>query len=159
PIIVDSRHGFAVRVAILQVGQDFLNNIAYECVGDLHGLSVVRCQLFVALKTVLSSTLTVSTMPMIVASTGRFSVSGVKRALEPCTIRTIAPRPAPTVSTHTNVRPVLTNLSRAAGSTRIGSTVKSLCPTMLATFCVATTLPVTLATNIQTSQLVLSRVA
>ena len=45
-------------------------------------------------------------MPMMVASTGSFSVSGVRRALEPCTISTISPWPAPTVSTQTKVRPV-----------------------------------------------------
>src|SRR5437763_11232147 len=102
-------------------------------------------------KMVLFSTLTVSTMPMMVASTGNFSVSGVKRALEPCTISTVSPWPAPTVSTTTKVRPVLTSLSRVAGSTRNGSTVSSLRPIIEATFCVATTLPVTFARNIGAS--------
>src|SRR5262245_26027758 len=94
---------------------------------------------------------TVSTMPMIVASTGSFSVSGVKRALEPCTIKTISSCPAPTVSTHTNVRPVPTRRSRPAGSTRSGSTVSSLRPVIDATLCVAITLPVTLARNMNAS--------
>src|SRR5437879_5774553 len=88
---------------------------------------------------------------MMVASTGSFSVSGVRRALEPWTIRTISPWPAPTVSTTTNVRPVVTRRLRAAGSTRIGSTVNSLRPIKEATFWVATTLPVTLARNMGTS--------
>src|SRR5262245_45151698 len=86
-------------------------------------------------------------MPTMAASTGSFSVSGVMRALEPCTINTISPWPAPTVSTTTNVRPVLTRRSRCAGSTRSGSTVSSLRPVIDATFWVATTLPVTLARN------------
>src|SRR5918911_666617 len=86
---------------------------------------------------VLFSTLTVSTMPMMVQSTGSFSVSGVS--------------PAPTVSTTTKVRPVLTSLSRWPGSTRSGSTVSSLRPVIEATFCVATTLPVTLARNMGAS--------
>src|ERR1700736_6042181 len=90
-------------------------------------------------------------MPIIVASTGSFSVSGVNRALEPCTISTISPCPAPTVSTTTKVLPVPISLSRVPGSTRSGSTVKSLRPTIEATFCVATTLPVTFATNMSAS--------
>src|SRR5438067_4842957 len=90
-------------------------------------------------------------MPMMVASTGSFSVSGVKRALDPCTINTISPCPAPTVSTTTNVRPVPTRRSFWAGSTRSGSTVSSLRPVIDASFCVATTLPVTLAMNISVS--------
>src|SRR4051812_10780865 len=102
-------------------------------------------------KMVLFSTFTVSTMPMMVASTGSFSVSGVRRALDPCTINTISPCPAPTVSTTTKVRPVLTSRSRWPGSTRSGSTVRSLRPVMEATFCVATTLPVTRARNMGAS--------
>src|SRR5262245_17140473 len=90
-------------------------------------------------------------MPTMAASTGSFSVSGVMRALEPCTISTISPWPAPTVSTTTNVRPVFTSRSRWAGSTRSGSTVSSLCPVIEATFCVATTLPVTRARNMMPS--------
>src|SRR5437773_9392639 len=90
-------------------------------------------------------------MPMMQESTGNFSVSGHMRALEPWTISTISSCPAPTVSTQTNVRPVPTNRSRLSGSTRRGSTVKSLRPVMEASFCVATTLPVTLARNISTS--------
>ena len=90
-------------------------------------------------------------MPMMVASTGNFSVSGVRRALEPCTISTVSPSPAPTVSTTTNVRPVLTRRSFWAGSTRSGSTVSNLRPVNDASFCVATTLPVTLAMNINLS--------
>ncbi len=35
-------------------------------------------------------------MPMITASIGRFLVSGVSRALEPCVISTNSPSPAPT---------------------------------------------------------------
>src|SRR5262245_38760398 len=97
------------------------------------------------------STLTLSTMPMMVASTGSFSVSGVRRALEPWTISTSSPCPAPTVSTQTKVRPVPTSRSRWAGSTRSGSTVSSLCPVIDATFCVAITLPVTLARNMTPS--------
>src|SRR4051812_14423872 len=98
-------------------------------------------------KIVLFSTLTVSTMPMMVASTGNFSVSGVRRALEPCTISTISPWPAPTVSTTTNDRPVLTRRSRVAGSTRSGSTSSSRWPVIDGTFLVATTVPGTPATN------------
>src|SRR5438132_12678962 len=90
-------------------------------------------------------------MPTMTASTGNFSVSGVMRALEPWTMRTISPWPAPTVSTTTNVRPVETSLSRLAGSTRSGSTVRSLRPVMELIFCVATTLPVTLARNMVAS--------
>src|SRR5437660_6747704 len=90
-------------------------------------------------------------MPTITASTGSFSVSGVMRALEPWTMRTISPWPAPTVSTTTNVRPVVTSLSRLPGSTRSGSTVRSLRPVIEATFCVETTLPVTLARNMVAS--------
>src|SRR5947209_7065273 len=90
-------------------------------------------------------------MPMIVASTGSFSVSGVRRALEPCTISTISPWPAPTVSTTTNVLPVGTRRARSAGSTRSGSTVSNLRPIIEATFCVATTLPVTRARNMAAS--------
>src|SRR5262249_30430455 len=56
-------------------------------------VSAVRAE-----KTVLFSTRTLSTMPMMVASMGSFSVSGVSRALEPCTISTVSPSPAPTVS-------------------------------------------------------------
>src|SRR5262249_42103675 len=82
------------------------------------------------------------------ASTGNFSVSGVRRALEPCTISTICPWPAPTVSTATKLRPVPTSRSRDCGSTRSGSTIRSLCPVMDATFCVATTTPGTRARNI-----------
>src|SRR5205085_563068 len=82
---------------------------------------------------------------------GSLSVSGVKRALDPCTISTISPWPAPTVSTTTKVRPVVTSRSRFAGSTRIGSTVSSFRPVIDAIFCVATTLPVTLARNMAPS--------
>src|SRR5579884_2570697 len=89
-------------------------------------------------------------MPMMVASTGSFSVSGVSRALEPWTIKTISPCPAPTVSTTTKLRPVPTSRSRSFGSTRSGSTISSLRPVIDATFCVATTLPVTLAMNMGT---------
>jgi hypothetical protein len=45
-------------------------------------------------------------MPMMAASTGKFLVSGVSRALEPCTISTNSSWPAPTVSTATKVRRV-----------------------------------------------------
>ena len=45
-------------------------------------------------------------------SIGRFLVSGVSRALEPCVISTNSPSPAPTVSTATNVRPVVTSDGR-----------------------------------------------
>src|SRR5262249_36414476 len=72
-------------------------------------------------------------------------------ALEPCTSSTISPWPAPTVSTTTKVRPVPMRRSRGPGSTRSGSTVSSLCPVMDATFCVATTLPVTFARNMRSS--------
>src|SRR5262245_15457809 len=89
-------------------------------------------------------------MPMMVQSTGSFSVSGVIRALDPCTISTNSPRPAPTVSTQTKVRPVPTSRSRCSGSTRSGSTVSSLRPVIAASFCVAITLPVTRARNIGT---------
>src|SRR5262249_61239196 len=82
------------------------------------------------------------------ASTGSFCVPGVRRALEPCTISTISPCPAPTVSTTTKLRPVPSSLSRVAGSTRKGSTINSLWPVIDLTFCVETTLPVTLARNI-----------
>src|SRR4051794_7030006 len=92
-------------------------------------------------------------MPMMVASTGSFSVSGVRRALEPWTISTISPWPAPTVSTQTKVRPVLTSLPRPCGSTRSGSTVSSLRPVIAATFCVATTKPLTRARNMVPSLL------
>src|SRR5262249_29909930 len=104
-------------------------------------------------KIVLFSTLTVSTIPTMVQSTGSFSVSGVRRALEPWTISTVSPWPAPTVSTTTKLRPVPTSRSRAAGSTRNGSTINSLCPVIDRTFCVATTLPVTTARNIRASRL------
>src|SRR5262245_31631306 len=106
-------------------------------------------------KMVLFSTLTVSTMPTMVASTGSFSVSGVRRALDPCTISTSSPCPAPTASTTTNVRPVVTSRSRCAGSTRSGSTVSSLWPVMVWTFWVATTLPVTRARNMRETLLLL----
>src|SRR5262249_26691912 len=53
----------------------------------------------------------------------------------------------PTVSTTTKLRPVPTRRSRLPGSTRSGSTISSLRPGIEATFCVATTLPVTLARN------------
>src|SRR4051812_22676576 len=99
------------------------------------------------------STFTLSTMPMMVASTGSFSVSGVRRALEPCTISTISPWPAPTVSTTTKLRPVPMSLSREPGSTRNGSTINSLWPVIVLTFWVETTLPVTLARNISASRL------
>ena len=46
-------------------------------------------------------------MPTITVSIGRFLVSGVRRALEPCVMSTNSPSPAPTVSTATNVRPVV----------------------------------------------------
>ena len=55
-------------------------------------------------------------MPMITVSTGRFLVSGVSRALEPWVISTNSPSPAPTVSTATNVRPVV---DQAAAGLRI----------------------------------------
>src|SRR5438132_1419257 len=91
-------------------------------------------------------------MPTMTASTGIFSVWGVMRALEPWTIRTISPCPAPTVSTTTKVRPTGMRRSRPSGSTRSGSTVSSLWPVIEATFWVDTTLPVTLASNIGTSR-------
>src|SRR5262245_37989515 len=87
-------------------------------------------------------------MPMMVASTGNLSVSGVRRALEPCTISTISPWPAPTVSTTTKLRPVPSSLLRVAGSTRNGSTINSLWPVIDLTFCVETKLPVNLSRNI-----------
>src|SRR5580704_7544709 len=59
-----------------------------------------------ALKMVLEPTCIWSTMPITAASIGSCLVSGVKRALEPCTHSTTSPSPAPTVSTATNVRPV-----------------------------------------------------
>src|SRR5262249_21691344 len=59
----------------------------------------------------------------------------------------ISPWPAPTVSTTTKLRPVPTSRSRVLGSTRSGSTISSLRPVIEATFWVATTLPVTFATN------------
>ena len=52
-------------------------------------------------------------MPMITVSIGRFFVSGVSRALEPWVISTNSPSPAPTVSTATNVRPVVTRRLRS----------------------------------------------
>jgi hypothetical protein len=61
---------------------------------------------------------TVSTSPMTTASTGSFSVSGVRRALDPWQIKTISPSPAPSVSTTTNVRPVGTRRSQPFSSTR-----------------------------------------
>src|SRR5690348_4466532 len=88
-------------------------------------------------------------MPMITASTGKFLVSGVNRALEPCTISTNSSCPAPTVSTATKVRPVVTSRSRFSPSMRYGSTMSNLWPTIEGVFCVATTLPVTLATNMR----------
>src|SRR5579871_6566590 len=51
------------------------------------------------------------------------------------------------VSTTTKVRPVLTRRSRCDGSTRSGSTVSNFWPVIVATLCVATTLPVTFAMN------------
>ena len=57
-------------------------------------------------------TMGLESLVALVASTGSFSVSGVRRALEPCTIRTVSPSPAPTVSTQTKVRPVPTMRSR-----------------------------------------------
>src|SRR5215470_10646016 len=86
---------------------------------------------------------------MMAASTGSFSVSGVSRALEPWTISTISPWPAPTVSTTTKVRPMPMSRSRCCGSTRSGSTVSRRWPVIEATFCVATTVPVTRARNIE----------
>src|SRR5689334_18996513 len=47
-----------------------------------------------------------------------------------------------------NVRPVDSKLRRDLGSSRYGSTTSSLWPTIVATFCVATTDPVTRARNI-----------
>ena len=55
---------------------------------------------------------------MITVSTGRFFVSGVKRALEPWVMSTISPSPAPTVSTATSTRPLVTRLLRVVGSSR-----------------------------------------
>ena len=83
-------------------------------------------------KIVLFSTLTVSTMPMMVASTGSFSVSGVRRALEPCTISTISPWPAPTVSTHDEGaagadQPVAALRDRRAAARRSAACGRSCC--------------------------------
>ena len=64
------------------------------------------------------ATWTVSRMPMITVSTGNVFVSGVKRALEPCVMSTSSPSPAPTVSTATSTRPVVTRLPRVVGSRR-----------------------------------------
>src|SRR6056297_2212395 len=95
----------------------------------------------------LSSTCIVSTMPMTTASIGKSFVSGVKRALLPWVIKTKSFSPAPIVSTAMNVRPVVTSDLRFSGSKRYGSTTSSLWPVIEATFCVATTDPVTLAMN------------
>ena len=57
-------------------------------------------------------------MPMMTVSTGKDLVSGVSRALEPCVINTNSPSPAPTVSTATIERPVVTRLPRDCGSSR-----------------------------------------
>ena len=108
-------------LAVAHAGQDFLHDAADQFIGDLHAHGCVSVALAVIGyhdllicgpgKIVLFSTFTVSTMPMMVASTGNFSVSGVRRALEPCTISTISPSPAPTVSTHDK---------RPAGADRAG---------------------------------------
>ena len=121
--------------------------------GPPHGRSSRPCRLSVAApraeKIARPPMSTVSTSPITTASIGSFSVSGVSRALEPWQIRTISSSPAPSVSTTTNVRPVGTSRSRSLSSSRYGSTVRSLCPVIEATFWVATTLPVTLARNIE----------
>ena len=59
---------------------------------------------------------------------GSFSVSGVSRALEPWQIRTISSRPAPSVSTTTNVRPVGTSRSRALVVDPVGLDGQELVP-------------------------------
>ena len=46
-------------------------------------------------------------MPTMTASAGRFFVTSVMRALEPCTMSTSCPSPAPTASIATIARPVL----------------------------------------------------
>jgi len=99
-------------------------------------------------KMVLFSTFTLSTMPMMQASTGNFSVSGVMRALDPLHnqdhfVLTGADR----VDTN-KVRPVPVRRSRWPGSTRNGSTVNNFLPVMDTSFLRRTTLPVTLARNI-----------
>src|SRR5262249_21976772 len=90
-------------------------------------------------------------MPTMVQSTGSFSVSGVSRALDPWTISTSSPWPAPTASTTTKVRPVPARRSRPVGSTRSGSTVSSLRPVSASTLAVAPTLPVNRARDIVAS--------
>src|SRR5207249_4072718 len=76
------------------------------------------CELSSRLNTHWWSTWTVSTRPTITVSMGRFLVSGVKRALDPWVMSTYSPSPAPTVSTATNVRPVVTSRLRSSGSSR-----------------------------------------
>src|SRR5262249_560879 len=100
---------YLLHLAVTHLAQYFEHDLANEFVGDLHGWFPHYPR---AEKMVRFSTLTVSTMPTMVASTGSLSVSGVSRALDPCTISTISPCPAPTVSTTTNVRPVETRRSR-----------------------------------------------
>src|SRR5690348_2225740 len=91
-------------------------------------------------------------MPTITASAGRFLVCSVMRALEPCTISTSCPSPAPTASIATIARPVLPSdagsLVRSSYLTLRGSTTNSFWPFRVLSFCVATTWPVTRARNI-----------
>src|SRR5262249_23924261 len=104
--LVEGRHLAAFRAADRRRGLCFIDlqhHLARGAADADHARSSAIAR---AEKIVLFSTRTLSTMPMMVASTGSFSVSGVRRALEPCTISTVSPSPAPTVSTQTNVRPV-----------------------------------------------------
>ncbi len=81
----------------------------------------------------------VSTIAMITASTGRLSVTRVWRAELPEATRTISSGPAPTASAATRNAPV----SRPSSSTP--RTSRSLSPSRLVSFWLATTVPTTLA--------------
>ena len=124
---------------VAHLGQDFLDHVADQVFGHLHGGTVneagqplqlpARSVVLASARITINACLrgrkdnrppmsTVSTSPITTASIGSFSVSGVSRALDPWQIKTISSSPAPRVSTATNVRPVGTSRSRDLSSTR-----------------------------------------
>ena len=84
-------------------------------------------------------------MPTITASTGDSLVVGVRRAELPCVNSTHSPKPAPTLSTATTELPGR-RPARVFCAT-CGWISSSFMPWNFGCFCVATTLPMTLARN------------